>query len=417
MRYKKMIFASLIVLCIGLFSTSLAYTDTDNHWAENYIKKMSTNGIISGYTDGTFKPNQNMTRAELITVINRLLANIEQNDRFIPDINVKDWYYIEIRKAIESGFVEGDTNGNMRPNDLITRQEAVVMLQRALVPLGSNVLVNEYSDFDDISSWAKNSFGTFLLKGYIKGYTDNTIKPKKNITRAEVVAIISNIINNFVVYGEYTGNSDGSLLINKPDVKLKDFVVEGNLIVTEGADNFEISNVQVNGDLVIRKDFTYSSDDIKFEGKKYYLNGKPDNKDNKKYINDDYGISFSIPNDTAVEFLESNKTITTKQKNYITFRVNQSDSLYFLSFEDGVDTMFLNSPLSLTKMDSGFVDFYRYSLCGNEKNKTYVIYVKRDNVEYFITLYNVDNFNIIDSVANSISLYKGELIKNHKIAL
>ena len=417
---KLKIFTAALIFVFSIFAVSVcfAYSDTQNHWAEKEINIMSSNGIISGYTDGTFKPNQNMTRAELITVINRLLGNQKQNDRFVPDINVKDWYYAEIRKAIESGFVEGNQEGYVKPNNLITRQEAVVMLQRALVPVGSDVVTTEYNDIDSVSKWASRSFNTFLNKGYIKGYTDNTIKPGKNITRAEVVRVISNIVNTYFSFGEYTGKSSGTVLVNTADVKLKDFTVNGNLIVAEGAENLELENVHIIGDLVIRRETNFTSNDHQLDGKLYYLNYNEPVKDNAKYINEDYGISFSIPENTKVVLIEKDdKKINKNQKNLITLKVNQSDEYYFISFEDGQKAAFNRLEYNLDELDRGYADYYKYVIYGNERNNIYYVYLKRDNLEYEITLYNIENINILDSLVNSISLFEGDRIKNHKIVL
>ena len=417
---KLKIFTAALIFVFSIFAVSVcfAYSDTQNHWAEKEINIMSSNGIISGYTDGTFKPNQNMTRAELITVINRLLGNQKQNDRFVPDINVKDWYYAEIRKAIESGFVEGNQEGYVKPNNLITRQEAVVMLQRALVPVGSDVVTTEYNDIDSVSKWASRSFNTFLNKGYIKGYTDNTIKPGKNITRAEVVRVISNIVNTYFSFGEYTGKSSGTVLVNTADVKLKDFTVNGNLIVAEGAENLELENVHIIGDLVIRRETNFTSNDYQLDGKLYYLNYNEPVKDNAKYINEDYGISFSIPENTKVVLIEKDdKKINKNQKNLITLKVNQSDEYYFISFEDGQKAAFNRLEYNLDELDRGYADYYKYVIYGNERNNIYYVYLKRDNLEYEITLYNIENINILDSLVNSISLFEGDRIKNHKIVL
>ncbi len=99
---QKRIFGLIIMLIILNINIVFAYSDTDKHWAEKGIEKLSVNGVISGYGDGTFRPNNNVTRAELITIINRLIANNNQNTRYVPDINTKDWYYTEVRKGIES---------------------------------------------------------------------------------------------------------------------------------------------------------------------------------------------------------------------------------------------------------------------------------------------------------------------------
>ena len=180
---KKSLFVGVFALMLVSGSVN-AYTDIDGHWAQKEITNLSLNGIVSGYDDNSFKPDKNMTRAELTTVINRLLGNSIENTKYVPDINAKDWFYSEIRKGIESGVIKGDANGYVRPNDLVTREEAIVMIQRAIVPITSNAIMNNYSDFNEISEWSKRAITTFISENYIKGYEDNTIKPKNYITRA-----------------------------------------------------------------------------------------------------------------------------------------------------------------------------------------------------------------------------------------
>ncbi len=125
------------------------------------------NGILSGYKDNTFKPNNNMTRAELVTVINRILNNQEQDSRYIPDLQTKKWYYAEIRKAIASGIIKGDVEGNVRPNDLITREEAFTIIGRALVPNSDFYAVLDFTDKDMISSWALPYVSDFVYYKYV----------------------------------------------------------------------------------------------------------------------------------------------------------------------------------------------------------------------------------------------------------
>ena len=147
---KKFIIVGAFAL-LAISTKTFAYTDTNGHWAEKEITNLSLNGIISGYSDNSFKPDQNMTRAELVTVINRLLGNSVQNTKYVPDINAKDWFYTEIRKGIESGVMQGNAEGYVRPNDFVTREEAIVMLQRAMVPITSSVTAHEFEDAAEIS--------------------------------------------------------------------------------------------------------------------------------------------------------------------------------------------------------------------------------------------------------------------------
>ena len=412
---NKIILLGVLILIFFNVNIVFAYTDTSSHWAEPSINRLALSGIVSGYQDGTFKPNNNLTRAELVTIINRMLGNKVQNTRYVPDINSKDWFYVEIRKGIESGFIEGGKDGSVRPRDLITREEAIAMLQRALVPTNSESIVTKYSDFDTISPWAKEAFSTFITKKYISGYTDNTIKPKLNITRAEVCAIINRMIDIYGAYGEFTGDIHGKLLINGDKVKLTNLTVYGTLIIAEGATNIQIENVLVVGDLILRTDIDLPAKNFKVTGKTVMQKKEPA-KDDSKYSNSQYGISFSIPEGSKVIFIEQDsQKINYNQKNLMTIRINQSDDLYFVSFNSGLFKEKNRYDVAYEEMKLGYIGHYKYAIYGSEKNNSYFVYLKRDNTEYAIYFYNIDNINIIESLVDSIELYEAENIQIHNI--
>ena len=410
---KKLFVLAIVVLIVFNVNIVFAYSDTAGHWAEKNINNLSINGIISGYSDGTFKPNNNMTRAELVTVINRILGNIEQNTKYVPDINVKDWYYSEIRKGLESGFIEGDNNGNVRPNDLITREEAICMLQRALVPLSDSVHVAGFDDYGDVSVWARDAMNAFLSNGYINGYKDNTLKPKANITRAEVVTLISNMIDQYISYGELTKDIYGNILVNGNRVKIDNATIHGNLIITEGATNISLNKIIVEGSFIYRREIDIPTKNFKVNGGIYNL--KPVNvKDDSKYVNEEYGISFSTPKGAKVIYITNEKDkINYNTKNLMTVRINHSDDLYFTSFMAGKFKERYRFSLPYEEIKEGTIGYYKYSVFGSEKDGSYFIYIKRDNVEYAIYFYNIENYNVIDNVINSISLFDGTKIEKH----
>ena len=403
------IFATVLVS-----STAFAYTDTEGHWAEKEITDLSLNGIISGYSDNSFKPDKNMTRAELVTVINRLLGNSVQNTKYVPDINAKDWFYIEIRKGIQSGVIQGNVEGYVRPNDLVTREEAVVMLQRALVPVASNVIVREYNDYDKVSAWSKQSVNTFLKEGYINGYSDNTVRPQNYITRAEVVKIIENIIDLYATFGEFSGEIHGNVLVFGKNVSLRNITIDGNLIVTEGAlDTLELENIIIEGNLIVRTDIEIPEKNFNLKGNIIDLRPLGDSIVSN-YINDDYGINFSIPEKAEVVYIENEKQkVNYKTKNLMTIRINQNDELYFTSFKSALFKERDRFDVAYEEMELGKIGIYKYAVYGSEKDASYFVYLKRDNVEYSIYFYNIENINVIDSLVNSIKLYEGTKIAPH----
>lgn len=397
-----------------LSGTTLAYTDTKGHWAEKEINSLSLNGMISGYTDNSFKPDKNMTRAELVTVINRLLGNKEENTKYVPDINAKDWFYSEVRKGIQSGIIKGNSEGYVRPNDLVTREEAIVMLQRALVPIDTSSVIHEYNDFNEVSEWSKESVITFLKENYINGYSDNTIRPKKNITRAEVVKLIENIVDVYATFGEFSGEVHGNVLVLGRNVKLNNITIDGNLIVTEGAlDTLEMKNIIIEGDLVTRTEVNIPKRNFKLKGQ--IIDLKPQELENvSSYINDEYGISFSIPEKAKVVFIEDEtQKVNYSTKNLMTIRINQNDDLYFTSFNSALFKERQRFDVAYSHMETDKIGMYKYSIYGSEKDDSYFVYIKRDNIEYSIYFYNIENINVIDSLVNSIKLYDGSKTVHH----
>ena len=414
--YKKIIIIQIIFILILFHAVSFAYTDTEGHWAEKDINSLAINGIISGYKDNSFKPNNNMTRAELVTIINRILGNYEQSTKYVPDIRTKDWFYEEIRKGMESGIIVGDVEGKVRPNDFITREEAIVMLGRAFVPDDESSFVVDYNDLDEVSPWAKQVISNFAYKKYISGYKDKTIRPKNYITRAEVVKIINNVIDIYGKYGTFTGDLRGDLLVHGNSIKLNNLTLDGNLIICEGATNLEIENIIVNGDLIARVDMTFPEKGFKVNGKIYNI--KPEKQiDESKYENPEYGISFSIPKGAKVVYIsdEKNQRINYKQKNLMTIRINKDDELYFKSFSSGLFKERYRFEVPYEEIKLGTIGRYRYAIYGYEKQESYFLYLKRDNVEYSIYFYNLGDANVIDALVDSILLFEGSKIDVHTV--
>lgn len=411
----KKIFIASFLICMAISGNVLAYTDVDGHWAEKEITNLSLNGIMSGYTDNSFKPNQNMTRAELVTVINRLLGNSVQNTRYVPDINAKDWFYVDIRKGIESGVIQGNSEGYVRPNDLVTREEAILMLQRALVPPDQTGITYSFSDASDISEWSKEAVNTFWKSGYVSGYSDNTIRPKNYITRAEVVKIITNMIDVYATFGEFTGEVHGNVLVTGKNVTLKNITIDGDLIVVEGAENtLTLENIIIDGDLVVRTDVNIPTKNFVLKGSKYDFRTTKNQEETSSYINDEYGISFSIPEKATVVFIENeNQKVNYRTKNLMTIRINQDDALYFTTFNSALFKERSRFDVAYSEMDRDKIGIYTYAVYGSEKDESYFVYLKRDNVEYSIYFYNIENINVIDSLVNSIRLYNGEKIVPH----
>ena len=237
-KFKKsiaLLLVAVMILPIGTFAFG-EDTNNYNHWAKEEIQYLIGKGIVSGYSDGEFKPDQTITRAEFIKIINGVFGYSKMAKDKFQDVNEKDWFYEEIGKAVEAGYIGGYGDNTMKPNSPITRQEASKIMGIVLdLDETKSKSAKDFIDGPQIDDWAKGYVSILKDKGYISGYLDKTFKPANSIKRAEAVKIIKNATGEIVnLSGKYTENKDGNVLVNTPDVVLKDMKIKGDLYLTEG---------------------------------------------------------------------------------------------------------------------------------------------------------------------------------------
>jgi hypothetical protein len=181
-----------------LLSSSSAHelpNDINGHWAENNIKKYIEKGIITGYNDGSFKPDQAVTRAEFVTIINKYFNFTALADIDFTDVPENEWYKVEIQRAVKEGYISGYEDNSFRADEYVTRQEAAEIITKIL-KLELSDEGNEAAQFNDgkdIPSWSMDSINTLVRLGTLKGYPDNFIRYQGTLTRAEVLSILDKI--------------------------------------------------------------------------------------------------------------------------------------------------------------------------------------------------------------------------------
>lgn len=250
---------SLIMLIFVLFSFSVPAfgqaSDISGHWAEKEIIKWSENGIISGFTDGTFRPEASIARADFVALISRIFSYIEKSDKVFPDVSSKAWYAETVSKAVAAGIIFGDDAGNFRPTDPISREEAAIVLCNAFKLSADNKnAADSFADKAKIANWSKSAVSALVEKGYVSGKPGNLFAPKDNITRGEAVKLLDNIANELKnAAGTYTEDIKGNLVVNTADVVLKDMVIEGDLFIAQGVGDGDITldGVTIKGRTVV----------------------------------------------------------------------------------------------------------------------------------------------------------------------
>lgn len=174
-------------------SSEQTYTDISGHWAEECIKRLSEKDIISGYDDGSFRPDNNITRAEFVKLIISAMNIPESGSDIFTDVSENDWYYGCISAGAERGIIDG-YGDEFRPNDQIIRQDAAVIIFRVLnIPATSETAI-DYDDADDISDYAKESVNTLTAENILNG-SDGSFMPGKQTTRAEAAAMIEKMLD------------------------------------------------------------------------------------------------------------------------------------------------------------------------------------------------------------------------------
>jgi|GEM_PF-569484 len=234
-------------------SAAGTFSDISSHWAAPAIEKWAGYGVLRG-SNGKFRPNDPITRAEMATILDNLMDYQIAAENTFTDVAAGAWYEEAVLKANAAGVLMGDGAGKANPTAKITREQAALMLARALCVDADEGAATKFSDASRISSWAKPLVFGMEAAGYISGY-NNKFNPQNSITRAEVVTIIDNAIKAYYDRaGTYTEDSPGLAVVKAKDVVIKDATIDGDLIVAEGvADgSFILDNATVTGDLVFK---------------------------------------------------------------------------------------------------------------------------------------------------------------------
>ena len=255
MKKKLLILFIVLVMAFTFLPISALatpeYSDVNGHWAKSAITEWSDLGIIQG-SDGMFRPDDSITRGEMAIIIDRVMQYQTKANNSFSDLG-QAYYTDAILKANAAGVILG--GGNLvRPKDTITREEAVVMLGRALGVNENTQAGNNFSDSKNISSWAKGYVNTMSKLGYVQG-ANGKFNPASSITRAEVVTIMNNAIAELCNEAkEYTGDISGTVIVNTSDVVLNDMAINGDLIIAEGVGSGDVTlkDVTVSGNTIVR---------------------------------------------------------------------------------------------------------------------------------------------------------------------
>ncbi|OWR27103.1 licheninase [Saccharibacillus sp. O23] len=237
---------------------SAPYTDLQGHWAENAAARLRSMALSEGYADGTFRPGEPISRAEFAVILDRAFGFAgDQAAGSYVDLSEKDWYYDALTRASGSGILQGTDASHLSPKLAITRQDAMVMADRAfgLSTGGENDTLNAaFRDGQDVAGYARQALSYFVKQKIVNGYNGG-LNPKSEITRAEAAVLLSSMIADVrSVPGTYESDVNGNLIVRSADATLKNMTVNGNLLLTEaiGEGTVTLEGVTVTGSVIVR---------------------------------------------------------------------------------------------------------------------------------------------------------------------
>lgn len=272
-RLKWTIILGTILFALHSPVAFASMSDIRGHWAENSINDLVDQEIISGYPDGTFRPDAEITRAEFTCLIIKAFE-MESDSNIAFTDTAQHWAKQGISIAKANGIVSGYNDNYFGPEDPITREQMAVMMVK-LINSQTNDLTVEFKDKDSISDWALAAVVNAVDNGILCGYQDNTFRPDKSLTRAEAVAVTSASLKlsrdsysdvdedinlrTYDVKGYYgptsgTENVLGNVNIKADGVVLRNMIIDGDLTVAEevGQGTVTLNNIVVKGDTFVR---------------------------------------------------------------------------------------------------------------------------------------------------------------------
>ncbi|MFX3649971.1 MAG: carbohydrate binding domain-containing protein [Paenibacillus sp.] len=246
--------------------SSVAYHDLTGHWSQSAVTRLQDLNLLKGYTDGSFKPNQVISRAEFVMILDRAFGFTGHTETgSYADLTSDDWYQDVMVRANGSGIIEGTDREHLSPKQPISRQDAAVMVDRAFqlsTAMNEDSDLSKFQDADDISSYSEKALTYLVNENMIKGF-QGKLNPKAPITRAETAQLLSAMIADVKsAPGVYESQVDGNLIVKSTDVTLKNTVINGNLLLAEGIGEGTVvlQGVTVTGSVIIKGGGSHSID-------------------------------------------------------------------------------------------------------------------------------------------------------------
>ena len=246
---------SLLLAVVMLVTLAQSAIVSAASYVEPYLNQVVEWGVMRGDIDGNLNPDNPISRAEFVTMINRAYGFTQMGTMPFTDVPEKAWYAEDVNIAYHTGYIQGTSSNTFSPSESITREQATVILSRILMmqtQVGENV---DFTDSRDMSDWSRGLIASAVEYGLIEGYSDGSFRPQNPITRGEASILLVRAVGTPILEpGEYRiGNTWGNVTISSSGVTLRDTVIGGNLYVSAGVDlgDVVLENVKVLGEIIV----------------------------------------------------------------------------------------------------------------------------------------------------------------------
>lgn len=181
----------------ALDTALLIFKDMKGHWAKEDVEYMAALDLVSGKAEGTFAPDDTVTRAEFAVLITRAMGlSTEEYANSFFDVVSEDWYAGYVQAAKSAGYMNG-SDGLFRPNDPISREEIATVIVAAYNAETNTQLEKGgalyFNDIDEIGPWAYDYIVEAVNEGFVAGLTEDTFAPKAEATRAQAVVMLRRV--------------------------------------------------------------------------------------------------------------------------------------------------------------------------------------------------------------------------------
>lgn len=260
---KRKWMRTICVFLVGLLSISNIpamagwgdFTDVSGHWAEASLESAYMNGLIKGYPNSCIKPDQNISKAESLAMLTRVLRAEGVDGESNAEVSSGVWYYGVVGQAVAMSIIKKSELSSLE--DAVSREEVFLLIGRAfqLIAAEQDVAVlTQYTDSGQISYSARDAVAALAQRGYVIGY-NGELKPRDSITRAEMVTVLERIVGNYMLPEEVTSEVTGGVSIpagTKTGVNLSDLTLHTDVLVNGEGSGLTLNDVHSNGRILIR---------------------------------------------------------------------------------------------------------------------------------------------------------------------